>query len=87
MGGGLVSLLLFPLQGFRLVTTGFQHEKCPLLLVSRGHFLCAVMSNPLQNYECNISPRTVSHAGSILLNIHEQWPHPLWGEVLVQRKI
>ena len=25
-----------------------------------GTFLCDVMSNPLQNHECNISPHTVS---------------------------
>ena len=53
------------LAGIPFVTAGFRHEKCQLLLLSSGggggHFSCDVMSNPLQNLECNISPRTVSH--------------------------
>ena len=76
---GLASLLPFPLQGFRLVATGFRHKKCQLLLLSRGLFLCDVMSNPLQNYECNISPRMVSHVNKFDeikgSNLKRIWPY------------
>ena len=49
------------LHGFHLVTAGFRHGKCLILLLSRGHILCDVTSNPSQNHKSNISPYTVSH--------------------------
>ena len=60
-GWGASIVIAFSLQGFHLVNAGFRDEKCQLFLLYRGHFLCNVMSNPSQNYEGNILPRTVSH--------------------------
>ena len=57
-GAGVVISIF--LQKICLVTAGFLHEKGKLLLLFRGIF-CAVMSNRLQNQECNILPCTVSH--------------------------
>ena len=47
--------------GKRLVTAGFLHEKGQLVLLFRWHFLCDVMSNSLQNHECNILPHMSCH--------------------------
>ena len=62
-GAGVITTI--SLQGFCLVTAGFRHEKGELLLLFRGHFLCDVMSNHLQNHKYDISPRMVSHVDKL----------------------
>ena len=58
-GAGVI--IAISLQGLRLVTVRFWHEKGQLVLLFRGHFLCHVISIPLQNHECNILPGMVSY--------------------------
>ena len=64
-GGGMVVgagvIIAISLAVILIITTGFWHEKCQFLLLFKWAFLCDVMTNPLQNHECNISPCTVSH--------------------------
>ena len=57
-GAGVIAISLQD-SLWSLLDFGMNNVK--LLLLSRGHFLCDVMSNLLLNHKYNISPRMVSH--------------------------